>query len=268
MSRIATSTGKRLALITAVMAVVAASVALHIGTADAATALCAGTQVGTRPINGDDEQIGELVVYKSATDKWCVLAYHRGSTVGVALPTSVQVTAPTGSTVLDSGSFQEYAGPANITTTTCATGTAPCWYVTGSITQGGTKRTSLPFYLVDSATDANPCGGTQVGATSIKAGSTVIGEVVSYRISATMYCGVTYHRGPTAGVASYTELGVGTPEGKGLVDSGTFKYNAGPAQVWDATRYCPAGAVTSCYQWIGGITYGGTLYVEQVAFQP
>lgn len=268
MSRSATLQGKRLALIAVVTAVAAVPLAVRPGTAEAATALCAGTQIGTRPINGDSEQIGELVVYKSATDKWCALAYHRGSTAGVALVTSVQVTSPTGTTVLDSGTFQEYAGPGTVTTSTCATGTAPCWYVTGSITQGGTKHTSLPFYLVDSATDANPCGGTQVGATPIKAGSTVIGEVVSYRTSPTMYCGLTYHRGPTVGVASATELGVATPEGKGLVDSGTFSYYAGPAQVWDPTLYCPAGTVGSCYQWIGGITYGGKLYVEQTAFQP
>jgi hypothetical protein len=103
--------------------------------------------------------------------------------------------------------------------------------VTGSITHQGTKRHSLPFYLVDSATDANPCGGAEVASAPIRAGSTVIGEVVSYRISPTMCCGLTYHRGPTAGIASETELGVATPEGKGLVDSGTFQYYAGPAQV-------------------------------------
>jgi hypothetical protein len=51
--------------------------------------------------------VGELVVYQSATGKYCVLAYHPGSTVGVALPSPVRVTSPTGAKVLDSGTYQQ-----------------------------------------------------------------------------------------------------------------------------------------------------------------
>lgn len=264
---------KRIAMVIAL--VVAATVPVVPGTgttrtAGAAASPCTGTQIGTRPINGDGERIGELVVHKSTTsaNQWCALAYHRNGTVGVALPTELRVTSPAGVRTLDSGTFEQYAGPGRVTTSACASGAEPCWSVSGSITYRGTTYDSLPFFLVDSATDANPCGGTRVASAPITVGGTVVAEVVSYRISPGMYCGLTLHRGPTVGVASYTELGVWTPDGKGLVDSGTFRYHAGPAQVWDVLGGCDAGTAGSCYRWLGGITVQGRLLTAAVPFQP
>jgi hypothetical protein len=261
-----TPSWKRIVVVAATLAASTGPVVLAPGSAVADAVPCAGTQFGTAPINGDGAEIGEVVVYRNAST-WCVLTYHRNATVGVALPTTVEVTSPSGTTTLDAGPFEHYAGPGSVRSTTCPAGTAPCTAVTGSIVYRGRKYTSLPFYLVDDATDANPCGGTQVGSVHIKAGSTVIGEIVSYRLAPDMWCGLTYHRGPTVGQASYTELGVTTANGKGLVDSGTFRYYAGPGQVRITPSDCPPDTTYPCSWFVGGITYRGTLYVAEVRFQ-
>lgn len=239
---------------------------LRLSAAEAATNPCGGYQMGTRPIWGDGAPgvVGELVVYRTGTNTWCGLTYHRGAAVGVAMPTTIEVTSPSGTRTLASGNYTSFAGPGRVTTSTCAAGTAPCFSFTGSLTYNGVRLRSLPFYLVDNATDADPCGGTLIRSAPIKAGTVVIGEVAVYRLSASMVCGITYHRGPTYGVALYTELGHWEPDGKGLVDSGTFSYYAGPGQVWDVPP-CPADS-PRCRGFDGGIKYQGTTYFAGVSY--